>query len=387
MTIRKTTTLVSPSIAARGLVLTTLAFSLSACSMLGLESNKVDYKNAKRTAPLDVPPDLTQLEKDGRYAVPDSRGIATASGMGQAGTQAGAAGSGSGTAVETIGPVSTDAVKVERSGNQKWLVVKRTPEQLWPEIKKFWEDNGFEIAQDSPSTGIMETAWNEDRTKIPQDFIRRTIGKVFDSAYSTGERDKFRTRLERLPDGSTEVWISHRGAEEVYVGAAKESTQWASRPNDPALESAFLARLVAKLTGAADAKPAEAAVAGATVVASHATLSSDKVVVDEGFDRAWRRVGLALDRVGFTVEDRDRVQGIYFVRYIDPDATDKKGFFGKLFSFGDSDKLKEAQRYRILVKAAADGATSDVTVQSNDGKPETSAVGTKILGLLANELK
>jgi outer membrane protein assembly factor BamC len=385
MTIRKTTTLVSPSIAARGLVLTTLAFSLSACSMLGLESNKVDYKAAKRTAPLDVPPDLTQLEKDGRYAVPDSRGIATASGLNQAGTQGGSAAPGG--AVETIGPVSTDAVKVERSGNQKWLVVKRTPEQLWPEIKKFWEDNGFEIAEDSPSTGIMETAWNEDRSKIPQDIIRRTIGKVFDSAYSTGERDKFRTRLERMPDGSTEVWISHRGAQEVYVGAMKESTQWTARPNDPALESAFLSRLVAKLTGATDVKPAEAAVAGATVVASHATLAADKVVVDEGFDRAWRRVGLALDRVGFTVEDRDRVQGIYFVRYIDPDAVEKKGFFGKLFSFGDSDKLKEAQRYRILVKAAADGATSDVTVQSNDGKPEASAVGTKILGLLANELK
>jgi len=384
MTIRKTTTLVSPS-ATRALVLTTLAFSLSACSMLGLDGNKVDYKASKRTAPLDVPPDLTQLEKDGRYAVPDARGIATASGMNKGGTQAGSAAPAD--AVETIGPVSTDAVKVERSGNQKWLVVKRTPEQLWPEIKKFWEDNGFEIAEDSPSTGIMETAWNEDRSKIPQDFIRRTLGKVIDSAYSTGERDKFRTRLERLPDGSTEVWISHRGAEEVYVGAAKESTQWTARPNDPGLESAFLSRLVAKLTGATDAKPAEAAVAGATVVASHATLAADKVVVDEGFDRAWRRVGLALDRVGFTVEDRDRVQGIYFVRYIDPDAVEKKGFFGKLFSFGDSDKLKEAQRYRILVKTPAGATTSDVTVQSNDGKPEVSPVATKILGLLANELK
>jgi outer membrane protein assembly factor BamC len=384
MTNRKTTTLVPPS-AARTLALTTLAFSLSACSMLGLDTNKVDYKSSKKGAPLDVPPDLTQLEKDGRYAVPDSRGIATASGLNKGGTgQVTDAATG---AVETIGPVSTDAVRVERSGNQKWLVVKRTPEQLWPEIKKFWEDSGFEIAQDSPTTGIMETAWNEDRSKIPQDFIRRTIGRVFDSAYSTGERDKFRTRLERLPDGSTEVWISHRGAEEVMVGANKESTTWTSRPNDPALESAFLSRLVAKLTGATDAKPAEAAVANATPLALHAKQVGDKVEVDEGFDRAWRRVGLALDRVGFTVEDRDRVQGVYFVRYIDPDATEKKGFFGKLFSFGDSDKNKEAQRYRIAVKAAPSASTTDVTVQSNDGKPESSPVGTKILGLLANELK
>lgn len=376
MTIRKTTT--------RALVLTTVAFSLSACSMLGLGTNKVDYKSAKKTAALDVPPDLTQLEKDGRYAVPDSRGIATASGMNKGGTQVAGAAPG---VTEVIGPISTDAVRVERSGNQKWLVVKQTPEQLWPEIKKFWEDSGFELASESPSTGIMETAWNEDRSKIPQDFIRRTIGRVFDGAYSTGERDKFRTRLERLPDGSTEVWISHRGAEEVMVGATKESTTWTSRPNDPALESAFLSKLVAKLTGATDVKPAEAAVAGAAPVALHAKLVGDKVEVDEGFDRAWRRVGLALDRVGFTVEDRDRVQGVYFVRYIDPDAKETKGFFGKLFSFGDSDKLKEAQRYRISVKTPAGASTTDVTVQSNDGKPEASATGTKILGLLANELK
>ena len=178
MTIRKTTT--------RALVLTTIAFSLSACSMLGLGTGKVDYKASKKAPALDVPPDLTQLEKDGRYAVPDSRGIATASGMNRGGTQVAGAAPG---VTEVIGPVSTDAVKVERSGNQKWLVVKRSPEQLWPEIKKFWEENGFELASESPSTGIMETAWNEDRSKIPQDFIRRTIGRVFDGAYSTGERD------------------------------------------------------------------------------------------------------------------------------------------------------------------------------------------------------
>jgi outer membrane protein assembly factor BamC len=385
MTNRKTTTLVPPSAAARALVLTTLAFSLSACSMLGLDS-KVDYKSSKKTAPLDVPPDLTQLEKDGRYAVPDGRGVATASGMGQPG-QAGQVAAAAPGAAETIGPVSTDAVRVERSGNQKWLVVKKTPEQLWPEIKQFWEDNGFEIAQESPTTGIMETAWNEDRSKIPQDIIRRTIGRVFDAAYSTSERDKFRTRLERLPDGSTEVWVSHRGAQEVFVGAQNESTRWTARPNDPALESAFLSRLVAKLTGATDVKPAEAAVAGAAPISLHAKLVGDKVEVDEGFDRAWRRVGLALDRVGFTVEDRDRVQGVYFVRYIDPEATDKKGFFGKLFSFGDTDKAKEAQRYRISVKATPGASTSDVRVQTNDGAADASPTGTKILGLLANELK
>jgi outer membrane protein assembly factor BamC len=366
--------------ATRTVALTALALSLAACTTV-FESDKVDYKAAKKAAPLDIPPDLTQLQKDNRYAVPDGRGVATASGLQQQASQPtiGPAASG-----EQVGQVSNDNVRVERQGNQRWLVVKQTPEQLWPQLEAFWADSGFTVETASQQTGIMETNWAENRAKIPQDFIRRTIGKVFDSAYSTGERDKFRTRLERRADGSTEIYISHRGAEEVLVGTQKDSTTWTTRPNDPELEAEFLSRLTAKLTGS-KVKEASAFVAAAPLEAQHAKLDGSKVVLDEGFDRAWRRVGLALDRVGFTVEDRDRVQGVYFVRYVDPDSVKKEGFFSKLF--GGDDKNKEAQKYRVLVSAVPNAATSDITVQTNDGKPETSATGAKILNLLVNELK
>jgi outer membrane protein assembly factor BamC len=373
--------------AARTVALTALAFSLAACTTV-FESDKVDYRSAKKAPPLDIPPDLTQLQKDNRYAVPDGRGIATASGFQQqrgsaASTPAAAAASG-----EAVGPVSTEAVRIERAGNQRWLVVKQTPEQLWPQLQAFWPSVGFTVETENTQTGVMETNWAENRSKIPQDIIRRTIGKVFDSAYSTGERDKYRTRLERRADGSTEIYISHRGAEEVLTGPQKEGTTWTVRPSDPGLEAEFLGRLMAQLTGATgakDVKQATAAVVNTAPDAQHAKLDNGKVVVDEGFDRAWRRVGLALDRVGFTVEDRDRVQGIYFVRYVDPDNVNKAGFFSKLF--GNEDKNKEAQRYRVLVSAVPNATTTDVTVQTNDGKPETSATGAKILKLLVDELK
>jgi outer membrane protein assembly factor BamC len=371
--------------ATRTVALTALAFSLAACTTV-FESDKVDYRSAKKAPPLDIPPDLTQLQKDNRYAVPDGRGIATASGFQQQrGNTAAALPAAAGNAV---GPVSTEAVRIERAGNQRWLVVKETPEQLWPQLQAFWPSVGFTVETENTQTGIMETNWVENRSKIPQDIIRRTIGKVFDSAYDSGQRDKFRTRLERRADGSTEIYISHRGAEEVPVGAQRETTQWVGRKSDPELEAEFLGRLMAQLNGvsaAKDVKQATAAVVNAAPEAQHAKVENGKVVVDEGFDRAWRRVGLALDRVGFTVEDRDRVQGIYFVRYVDPDKANKAGFFGKLF--GGEDKNKEAQRYRVLVSAVPNAATSDVSVQSNDGKPETSDTGAKILKLLADELK
>src|SRR5690606_5562836 len=130
---------------------------------------------------------------------------------------------------------------------QRWLVVGQAPEALWPRIKDFWQENGFLIDVDSPQTGIMETDWAENRAKIPQDFLRKTIGQIFDSLYSTGERDKFRTRLERRADGVTEIYISHRGAEEELTGSDKETTVWTPRPADPGLEAEFLSRMMTYL--------------------------------------------------------------------------------------------------------------------------------------------
>ncbi|MEO7496920.1 MAG: outer membrane protein assembly factor BamC [Massilia sp.] len=363
--------------------------SLAGCGMLNsvIESDKVDYKAAKKATPLEVPPDLTQLERDNRYAVPDGKGVATASGFQQqkasptAATPTGA----------TVGPVNTDQVRIERAGSQRWLVVKQTPEQLWPQLKEFWHDNGFTIETESAVTGVMETNWAENRAKIPQDFIRNTVGKVFDSLYSTGTRDRFRTRLERNADGSTDIFISHRGAEEVLTGPQKEVPTWTVRPNDPGLEAQFLARFMARVSGTPEVKTAVAAVNGAPAATPHAKLvgagAAATVELDEGFDRAWRRVGLALDRVGFTVEDRDRVQGVYFVRYVDPDAK-APSFLSKLLSLGsNSDKEKEAQRYKVLVKSAAESSTTQVTVQSNDGKTDPGATGARILSVLNDELK
>ncbi|TFW18723.1 outer membrane protein assembly factor BamC [Duganella callida] len=374
--------------------------SLTGCGMISsvIGNDKVDYKSAKKASTLDVPPDLTQLQKDNRYSLPDSNnGIATASGYNA--SKAAQSGALNSTAVVVAGqpPAGTvvqttlNDIKVERDGNQRWLVVKQTPEQLWPQLTKFWEDSGFTLSQELPAAGIMETEWNENRAKIPQDFIRNTIGKVFDSVYSSGERDKFRTRIERRADGASEIYISHRGVQEVATGSEKETTKWMPRPNDPGLEAEFLARLMNKLgNGGEQLAGAKTAVDSAIVQPQHASLvgsgAERAVQVDEGFDRAWRRVGLALDRAGFTVEDRDRTQGMYFVRYID-DAAESKGFFSKLFSWGSSsEEEKEAQRYRISVKAA-EGNASIVKVLSNAGKPETSAVGEKILTLLHEQLK
>ena len=362
----------------RRLALLGLCTALAACSTL--QGDKIDYKSASRGPTLEVPPDLTQIARDARYAVPG--GAVTASSFG--GVQAASptnASSTAGTALNSIGDV-----RIERAGNQRWLVVSRPAEQLWNPVREFWQENGFVLTFDQANLGIMETDWAENRAKIPEDFIRRTIGRMLDSLYSTSERDRFRTRLERNAAGGTEIYISHRGMQEVYAMGTREQTQWTPRPSDPELEAEFLRRLMVRLgTPAEQAKTTVATATPAAPMSRVTTLDNQPALqLSEGFDRAWRRVGLALDRTGFTVEDRDRAQGTYFVRYVEPNP-DKQdaGFFGRLFS--GSRREATPLKFRIVVRAQ--GETSTVTVLNAAGAPENSANAQRIVKVLADDLR
>jgi outer membrane protein assembly factor BamC len=377
--------------AARAVVAVTALAALAGCSTVEnfLAGDKVDYRSQSvKTAPLEVPPDLTQLQRDGRFTSSGGSVSASTYRPPSAGGPGSAAAPGAATA--TVAPAAVGQMRVMRDGNQRWLVVPMPAEQLWPQLREFWTERGFSLVIDNAQAGVMETDWAENRANIPQDIIRRTIGRALDSLYDTGERDRFRTRVER--NGSnTEVYISHRGMIEEYAGEARnETTVWTPRPADPGLEAEFLTRLMVKLGSNEQtaketiAKPATpAAAARARAIAGQPALE-----VDEGFDRAWRRVGLALDRGGFTVEDRDRAGGLYFVRYVDPRkaATNAEpGFFAKLFSFGRSDAPAGPVRYRIAVKG--EGERTQVTVQNTQGQPENSEVGQRIVALLVDDLK
>jgi outer membrane protein assembly factor BamC len=284
-------------------------------------------------------------------------------------------------------------MRIERAGSQRWLVVSGTTEQMWAQVKDFWLETGFVLNVEQPQVGVMETDWAEDRAKIPQDILRRTIGKVIDGLYSTPQRDKFRTRLEPGKDANTvEIYISHRGMMEIYPNEARDTTVWQPRPADPELEAEMLRRLMVRL--GADEKRAEALLETAPS-ADRAALRTGgagqvSLTLDESFDRAWRRVGLALDRIGFTVEDRDRSKGIYFVRYVDPEADVQskrsEGFLSKLAFWRKDDKVAAAgSEYRLHVKG--EGDASVVGVLTREGGADTSDTARRILGLLQEQLR
>jgi outer membrane protein assembly factor BamC len=364
-----------------------IALLLGACSTT-FEGNKVDYKSQGKAGPgLEVPPDLSQLTSDRRAIVP-SGGVVNASAMQGAMSvvvPSSRSAQPSAVALSTVGDV-----RVQREGSQRWLVVGRAPDKLWDEVKSFWLDNGFTLVVDQANLGIMETEWNENRAKLPQDGVRRLLGKVLDSLYSTNERDKFRTRLERSADGGTEIFISHKGMIEDFTTATREQLKWKMRPIDPELEVEFLKRLMVRL-GADPAAAQTSLVAlppNAPALAAHGALlvqiqGQPTLLVNDTLDQAWRRVGLSLDRTSFTVEDRDRSKGIYFVRYT-PDNGEKNasGFWARLFG----GKVQAAsQQYQVTLNAH-DHQTK-VTVANAQGIAIQTADAQRILQVLADDLK
>ena len=386
-----------PSSIAGAAVLSVL-LGLGGCSSLGemFSGDKVDYRTAAaKSRPLEVPPDLTQLARESRYQMPG--GVVSASAMAGTGGPAAAAASPAtpaAPAAATVALTRQGDVRIERAGQQRWLVVQQTPEQLWPQLRQFWEKSGFTLAMDNPQVGVMETNWSENRAKLPNDAIRNVIGRVLGNLYDSGERDQFRTRVERGPAG-TEIFISHRGIQEVYTDAVRENTTWRARPSEPELEAEFLGRLMLALTVRDEAPPSRTATtqAAAQVAAAPEAPPRARLVevaggsaleVDESFDRAWRRVGLALDRGGFTVEDRDRAQGLYFVRYVDPTQAGKEepNFFARLF--GASNPLTPV-RYRVALKA--NGAKTTISVLTSAGAPEPGENGKRIVAQLVRELR
>jgi outer membrane protein assembly factor BamC len=415
----------------------TLCLMLGGCSVLGdwFSGDRTDYKGAsKRTQPLEVPPDLTQIQRDSRY-LPQS-GVIAASDLSKTGGTAAPASTGAApaaavaaapTAPAAVAPITPEVslvaagnLHIEHQGERRWLSTTDAPELVLPKVREYWLAQGFTIKVDEPKTGLIETDWAQNKTKLPGGVISNLFASVVNSLGDSGLRDRYRTRLDRRADGGTEISITHFGASEELVGAQKSDTQWVPRPSDPGLEAQQLSQMMLALAGVANknvagetqetavATPA-APVAGGKPAIPSATIGTPSTVgtgpngamrahlitgqagatlqVDDNFDRSWRRIGLALDHGGFTVEDRDRAQGLYYVRYVDAQeaAKDEPGFLSKVMGWFGKEGPSPVNKYRIAIKAPGDIAT--VTVLNDQGQPDNSDNARHIVSLLVEELK
>ncbi|MFP3584779.1 outer membrane protein assembly factor BamC [Paraburkholderia sp. SIMBA_055] len=382
---------------------------------------KVDYKSDSKSkqASLAVPPNLIDETADQR-SLPPQGGETSLSALRQVQAQAPAANT-----VSVVPAVS--GMHIQRDGTESWLVIdSKTPAEAWPQIRRFWQEQGFLLVVDQRDKGVMETDWNETHAQINDGLIRSTLSKAMGNSYVTSERNKYRTRLETAPNGGTYVFISQKGMREALTGTNNDSSTWQPKANDPGLEQEYLKRLMAALaladsrakSGGADtaalspagaqvapnaaangAKSAAAATAAQNVMLSAqqpvrdpdaangpaGQLSSNELTLGEPYDRAWLRVGLALDRSNFTVDDRDLTRGLYFVRYVDPkDMTSaEQGFWSQVFH---GKKEKVAKQYRVNVRALTPDQTRVAVVDDKGGLDE-SPQAKQILTLMADQLR
>ena len=329
--------------------------SVSGCSVMS--GKRVDYQAGAVVAPsLEVPPEMSTPATDDRFKIPQNDGVATYSNYNR-------------TAAATVTPVGNllpevKGVHLERSGNQRWLVVNDRAEAVWLTVKAFWKEQGLAIKTEDEAIGLIETDWAENRAKIPQDGVRSLIGKVFDGLYSSGERDQYRTRLERSKDGlSTEVHIAHHGMEEV-LSADKNTSKWQARANDPELEALMLQRLLVRFGGTSASAVVAADSTQPAAIMGAAKLQeiydgSQVIIIQDTFDKSWRRAGLAIEKSGFTLEDKDRTKGIYLLRPVKVE----RGLLDKLQFWKNS--VDENAHYRVTVKDG--GAACEVAATSVEG--------------------
>lgn len=384
-----------------GAALVATAMVLAACS--SPDPQAIDYKSdstkvkTTKAPSLAAPPDLLS----------DPRGAVDAPPGGEASLAGYQTSSGTPAIANQVLP-TTQGMHIVRDGDQRWLVVSASipPDQLWNQIRAFWQTQGYFLVEDSRQRGVMQTDWLESHTQVDQGIIRNTLTFATKNNYVIGERNRFRTRVEAGPQGQTYVFISQQGLHQVLTGQNSDnsSSQWETKPNDPGMEADFLARLERSLSQgpqqsviAQEAEAAEAAKkpvimpstaeprnATAVVLPAGATPTQDGIVLQEDYNHAWARVGAGLDRAHFTVDSRDATRGLYTVRYVDPNdlGTDAQGFWNQLFH---GKKEKVAKQYEINVRALTESQTR-VAMVGADGQPDGSPLAQRIMRLLVSEM-
>ncbi len=381
--------------AMRAAALTSVAAALAGCNVLGVNfsDDKVQYESSTSRAPLEIPPDLTSIPKNDRFTVPTRPQIVSANAEAAKEQMALAK---SGDAPSQILP-ATEVAKVVRDGQIRYVHVNEPAEKVWPVLQDFWATVGLTVKDQDAASGVMQTEWAENKANLPKDIIRGTIGKVLDVVYDTGERDQYRARMERNDDGTCDIYITHKQMVEVLKGKQEDSTIWQPGPSDPQLEAEMLTRLAQKLETEFNpaAKPEEQKALDAMAAVKYVPVSEvvkgadgtpQAVLISEPFDRAWRRVGVALDRAGFDITDRDRSQGLVMVKYLDPDyekeVKKERGFFSNMFGKGSA---VDPVPYQI--RLTPEGESTRVTVSGAEGKADATGVAPKIVNLIGEQTR
>lgn len=340
---------------------------LAGCSAFDALSGD-DYANSDSLPPLEVPPDLTTPDWNQKMAVPGetpTRAGAEAPSQGQGAQQA------------LVAPQFQD-VKVRREGNVRWLEVQASPEALWPRLQQFWRQQEIPVLKEDPTLGFMETDWYDRPSGLPRTGLQGALSRVSRFFGGSGVRDRYRLRLERDSDDTTDVYITVQHAEQVGDEFNDEQTpSWQLVPADPDLEAEILTKLMVFLGTSKEL--AEREVATVRAVQPNVELArrdgQPTLIVEDTFSKVWRVTGVALDRAGLYVEQQDRDQGIYYFTYTE-DQTKRPSLLQSLFSGSD---LEVDERYEVHLREEGDETLITAHSSGEDKAPLEAEAGETLL--------
>jgi outer membrane protein assembly factor BamC len=338
-----------------------LALSLGGCislggddkeeEQIGLGERSIGYYSNKTVTSLEIPPDLTKPSSQNAFRLSeyaeniheDIISFSTEDAQKD----------------NKIALNDKDDIQVKRSGDRRWLIVKKSPEDVWNLSKRFLKQNGFIIKKSNKKIGIMETDFLENHPEIPEGslgIIRSALRSALKTTYTLPIVDKYRIRIEPTNDGiNTEVYLSLTSMEEVLTmaGSGDENTIWQSRPKDQALETEMLYKLMMFL--GSDRANAKAKILNIEakkeiiVQLSKGVSGYAKLIFSLNQSETWDNMNWALDQLNIDVEDKDVKEGSF---YINVARTEDQGFLTRLF--GDKYVQKS---FQILVRKTSGNET------------------------------
>ena len=355
-----------------------------------------DYVSSKKAKKLEIPPDLDDINTSNKYAI-----------SGQPTSLKQFQNKDNEKNLVNLINNEKDRIKVVKSGSMRWLVIPARQKEVWPVVESFWEDMGFDVSS-SKRAGIIETKWiAESDLKVDESTLGR-FDAWLDTLANTGTRRKFRTRIEDgVEEGTTEVYLSQRsvlkGLDEHYdrkskhfegtinpdtvykiqeyqsdVDDEKEIKNSNFKEDDLEIQYELLRRLMVKL-GSSDLSARES-LDKAIVIKNAELINQDDfkyIKLNDNYSRAWRRLSLAIDMVGFLVEDKNRSDGIFYIKYsnleIDEDGKStkkKKGLISKLAFWQDDDSSKEEdpEGQEMYRKEIEGGDQDEASLEKSDKK-------------------
>lgn len=229
-------------------------------------------------------------------------------------------------------------IKIQRLGDQSWILMNVAPGEIWPRIRSFLNVNGLDVARADIARGVIESDWVQFKTDL--------------TTY-----DRYRIQIDQgVQPETSEIHIRHMS---VPAGSpVSADLAWVETSTNPERERWLLDELAATLaddpTEGGTSLLAQAiggsAKAGLTSVGGEPVLN---LRLDRG--RALGTLLHATRQEGFVPYENNAVAGVFYVYYrkVDPDGPGwlsrmrNSRFLTAIFGVPEDERLKQTSPYTL----------------------------------------